>query len=57
VSERLVIHCFENDCFQDDNDGDRKTQAEVILNTYSRELERQRLYAGSTGMIQDDSGS
>ena len=29
----------------------RKTQAEVLLNTYSRELERRRLVAGSQGLL------
>ncbi|KAF8528769.1 hypothetical protein BU17DRAFT_37329 [Hysterangium stoloniferum] len=39
-----------------DNDLDRKTQAEVLLNTYSRDLERRRLAAGASGRfrIEDD---
>ncbi|KAG1833009.1 hypothetical protein EV424DRAFT_1342041 [Suillus variegatus] len=32
---------------QGDGDTERKTQAEVLLNTYSRELERRRLAAGN----------
>ncbi|KAF8665715.1 hypothetical protein AX16_000165 [Volvariella volvacea WC 439] len=32
-------------------DGDRKTQAEVLLNAYSRELERRRLAAGAQGLL------
>ncbi|KAG6868447.1 hypothetical protein C0993_002585 [Termitomyces sp. T159_Od127] len=34
-----------------DDDADRKTQAEVLLNAYSRELERRRLAAGSQGLL------
>ncbi|KAH7916333.1 hypothetical protein BJ138DRAFT_996133 [Hygrophoropsis aurantiaca] len=34
-----------------DDDGERKTQAEVLLNAYSRELERRRLAAGRQGFI------
>ncbi|KAH7924028.1 ankyrin [Leucogyrophana mollusca] len=34
-----------------DDDGERKTQAEVLLNTYSRELERRRLVAGAQGYL------
>ncbi|KII94682.1 hypothetical protein PLICRDRAFT_96167, partial [Plicaturopsis crispa FD-325 SS-3] len=34
-----------------DDDADRKTQAEVLLNTYSRELERRRLAAGAQGLL------
>lgn len=30
---------------------DRKTQAEVLLNAYSRELERKRLAAGAKGLL------
>ena len=30
---------------------ERKTQAEVLLNTYSRELERRRLSAGAQGLL------
>ncbi|KAG6903373.1 hypothetical protein C0995_013126 [Termitomyces sp. Mi166 len=34
-----------------DDDADRKTQAEVLLNAYSRELERRRLVAGAHGLL------
>ncbi|KZP12103.1 hypothetical protein FIBSPDRAFT_870598 [Athelia psychrophila] len=34
-----------------DDDSERKTQAEVLLNTYSRELERRRLAAGALGLL------
>lgn len=34
----------------DDEDVERKTQAEVLLNTYSRELKRRRLDAGAQGL-------
>ncbi|KAH9179488.1 hypothetical protein EDB89DRAFT_1841289 [Lactarius sanguifluus] len=34
-----------------DNDSERKTQAEVLLNAYSRELERRRLAAGAQGLL------
>lgn len=34
-----------------DEDVDRKTQAEVLLNAYSRELERRRLVAGAQGLL------
>ncbi|KAF5387715.1 hypothetical protein D9615_000274 [Tricholomella constricta] len=35
----------------DDEDTDRKTQAEVLLNAYSRELERRRLAVGAQGLL------
>uniref|UniRef100_A0A0W0FCF6 RING-type domain-containing protein n=1 Tax=Moniliophthora roreri TaxID=221103 RepID=A0A0W0FCF6_MONRR len=34
-----------------DDDIERKTQAEVLLNAYSRELERRRLAAGAQGLL------
>ncbi|KAG0709508.1 hypothetical protein DFH29DRAFT_840907 [Suillus ampliporus] len=34
-----------------DDDTERKTQAEVLLNAYSRELERRRLAAGAQGLL------
>lgn len=34
-----------------DDDAERKTQAEVLLNAYSRELERRRLAAGAQGLL------
>ncbi|KAI0693554.1 FYVE zinc finger-domain-containing protein, partial [Cytidiella melzeri] len=40
-----------------DGDADRKTQAEVLLNAYSRDLERRRLAAGAQGfLISGDDG-
>ncbi|THH12226.1 hypothetical protein EW145_g143 [Phellinidium pouzarii] len=39
-----------------DEDTERRTQAEVLLNVYSRELERKRLSAGAAGLfLSDDS--
>jgi hypothetical protein len=38
----------------DEND-DRKTQAEVLLNVFNRELERRRLAAGAQGITLNDS--
>ncbi|KAJ7047493.1 FYVE-domain-containing protein, partial [Mycena alexandri] len=48
-----------------DEDAERKTQAEVLLNAYSRDLERRRLAAGARGLllsgadddIEEDEGS
>jgi hypothetical protein len=34
-----------------DDDVERKTQAEVLLNAYSRELDRRRLAAGAQGLL------
>lgn len=39
-----------------DEDAERRRQAEVLLNTYSRELKRQRLAAGAQGLILTDQG-
>ena len=39
-----------------DNDSERKTQAEVLLNAYSRELERRRLAAGAQGLLLNTEG-
>ena len=39
-----------------DEDVERKTQAEVLLNTYSRELERRRLAAGAQGLLISGNG-
>lgn len=41
----------------DDDDPDRKRQAEVLLNTYSRDLERRRLSAGAQGLLISDYGN
>lgn len=38
-------------CYLGDADTERKTQAEVLLNAYSRELERRRLAAGAQGLL------
>jgi hypothetical protein len=40
-----------------DDDADRKIQAEVLLNAYSRELDRRRLQAGISGIIITDEGT
>lgn len=34
-----------------DEDPERKIQAEVLLNAYSRDLERRRLSAGAQGLL------
>lgn len=39
-----------------DEDADRKIQAEVLLNAYSRELDRRRLSAGARGLLISDDG-
>lgn len=39
-----------------DDDVERKTQAEVLLNAYSRELERRRLAARSQGLLFNTTG-
>jgi hypothetical protein len=40
-----------------DEDSERKTQAEVLLNAYSRELERRRLAAGAQGLLLSTGGT
>jgi len=40
-----------------DDDTERKIQAEVLLNAYSRELERRRLAAGAQGLLISGSDS
>jgi len=42
------------DVLAGDDDADRKIQAEVLLNAYSRELDRRRLQAGIHGVITGD---
>ena len=39
-----------------DEDNERRTQAEVLLNAYSRELERRRLAAGAQGLLLSGDG-
>ncbi|KAF7794562.1 hypothetical protein EIP86_005697 [Pleurotus ostreatoroseus] len=39
-----------------DRDNERRTQAEVLLNAYSRELERRRLAAGAQGLLISEEG-
>ncbi|KAI6164748.1 hypothetical protein EDD17DRAFT_1801696 [Pisolithus thermaeus] len=38
-----------------DDNPERRTQAEVLLNAYGRELERRRLFAGAQGLIMSQS--
>lgn len=45
-----------NTMVTDDEDVERKTQAEVLLNAYSRELERRRLAAGAQGLLISGNG-
>lgn len=40
-----------------DEDPERKTQAEVLLNAYSRELERRRLAADAQGLLLSTGGT
>lgn len=49
IITNLLILIFYN--VLGDDDLDRKTQAEVLLNAYSRELERKRLSAGAQGLL------
>ena len=44
---------MNHDFQTEDEDTERKTQAEVLLNTYSRDLERRRLSAGAQGILSD----
>ncbi len=39
-----------------DDDSERKTQAEVLLNAYSRELDRRRLAADAEGLLLNTGG-
>lgn len=39
------------DVYVGDEDQERRTQAEVLLNAYSRELDRKRLAAGAAGLF------
>ena len=43
-------------CRTGDEDPERKIQAEVLLNAYSRELERRRLAASSQGILISEYG-
>lgn len=43
--------------FTGDEDTERKVQAEVLLNAYSRDLERRRLSAGAQGLLISDQGT
>ena len=45
-----------NTAITDDEDVERRTQAEVLLNAYSRELERRRLAAGAQGLLISGNG-
>lgn len=42
--------------FVGDDDGGRKSKAEALLSTYSRELEKQRMSAGAQGIYLHDPG-
>ena len=48
---------MNHDFQTEDDDIERKTQAEVLLNTYSRDLERRRLSAGARGLFLSDAGN
>jgi hypothetical protein len=43
-------------CPPGDDDAERRTQGEVLLNAYNRELERRRLAAGARGVALADEG-
>lgn len=47
---------FSDYYFKGDEDSERKTQAEVLINVYSRELERRRLAAGAQGLLISGNG-
>lgn len=53
----MVIICIFFIAIVGDEDMDRKTQAEVLLNAYSRDLERKRLNAGAAGIVLTDGES
>lgn len=53
--EIRAITCKTN-ISQGDEDHERRTQAEVLLNAYSRELERRRLAAGAAGIPLSNDG-
>lgn len=40
----------------EDEDAERRIQAEVLLNAYSRELERKRASASSSGLLINTEG-
>ena len=48
--DKLCGVCPALNILAGDNDSERRTQAEVLLNAYSRELERRRLAAGAAGI-------
>jgi len=48
---------MNHDFQTEDDEIERKTQAEVLLNTYSRDLERRRLSAGARGLLLSDTGN
>jgi hypothetical protein len=48
---------MNHDFQTEEEDTERKTQAEVLLNTYSRDLERRRLSAGAQGLLLSDIGN
>jgi len=48
IVTKMSSHVF---LFLGDDDFERKTQAEILLNAYSRELDRRRLAAGSQGLL------
>jgi hypothetical protein len=48
VSDKLWLRLII--ASSDDSDHERKTQAEVLLNAYSRDLDRRRLAAGTLGL-------
>jgi hypothetical protein len=56
VSASLVYLSVSQTWASADEDVERKTQAEVLLNAYSRELERRRLTAGAQGLLISGNG-
>jgi hypothetical protein len=57
-SPTSLSYSYQTHVLTGDDDAERKTQAEVLLNAYSRELERRRLDAGAQGLLSvgDDQG-
>jgi hypothetical protein len=53
LNDRAIAHVVVH---SGDDDGERRTQGEVLLNAYNRELERRRLAAGARGVAFADEG-
>lgn len=57
MSEVVILRITESEQVAvGDKDIERKTQAEVLLNAWNRELERRRLAAGAQGLLISNDG-